>query len=48
MAARFKQSKIDRILALHEKGKTERQIAGIVRCSRSAVWNHIRKSKVTA
>ena len=36
---------VARILALHAKGKTEREIAAIVGCSRSAVWGRIQKAK---
>lgn len=34
---------IAKIKALHKKGLSERAIAKEVKCSRSAVWDHLQK-----
>jgi biotin operon repressor len=34
---------IAKIKALHKQGKSERAIAKVVKCSRSAVWYHLQK-----
>lgn len=43
MAKKLTSSQIAKIKTLHKQGKSERQIAKLIGCSRSAVWYQINK-----
>lgn len=43
--ARLSEEQVERIMQLHWKGESEREIARIVGCSRSAVWGVLQRTK---